>query len=85
MNSKQVKKLRQDMRDMGFDPSETNYDEGNAPVYMKYNLNEEGQPVFTDQGVFVMKMQKGKPRTLLPCGRKLYKDMKEWMRIGEVM
>lgn len=85
MNSKQSKKLRQDMRDMGFDPSETNYEEGNAPVYPKYDIDEKGFVSFSETGAHYLKAQKGKPRTLLPCGRKLYKDMKEWMRMGEVI
>ena len=85
MNSKKAKQLRKDMRAMGFDPREATYVEGQAPVYMGYSVNpENGELELNPRGEMQQKVQRGVPRTLAPCGRKLYKDMKEGIRIGEM-
>ena len=85
MNSKKAKQLRQDMRAMDFNPSEVSYERGQAPVYMGFGLDENGQRVPDDTSPIKVKVQRGIPTKLAPCGRKLYKDMKEGMRMGEVL
>ncbi len=85
MNSKKSKQLRQDMRAMGFIPSEVVYERGQAPVYMGFSIGEGGKRVLDDTSPFKMKVQRGIPTKLAPCGRKLYQVMKEGMRMGEVL
>lgn len=64
MNSKKAKQLRQDMLEMGYDPKEVKYGYHQNPIYLPVGI-----------GLF-RKVKEGIPRTLEPCGRKLYKDMK---------
>jgi hypothetical protein len=61
---------------MGFNPNEVKYEAGQAPVYLPHSTNDEGKLVYDPKGVVFLKVQKGKPTVLSPCGRKLYKDMK---------
>jgi len=84
MNAKLAKKLRQDMRHMGFDPKETAYNPHKTPVFAMAKVDDKGQLVFDALGTVRVKVQKGEPKELAPCGRKLYKDMKEGLRIGEI-
>ena len=85
MNSKKARQLRQDMRAMDFDPRDVSYERGQAPVYMGFSIGEGGKRVPDDTSPFKMKVQRGIPTKLAPCGRKLYQDMKEGMRMGEVL
>lgn len=82
MNNKRCKQLRQDMREMGYDPKETSYnEEGRAPIFAKFtDLDEEGNPIFIPNGIHTVKVAKGVPTKLGNCGRKLYQSMKKTMK-----
>lgn len=77
MNQKQAKRLRQNMRDMGFDPSEAVYSRTQAPVYLPHATNDKGVLVYNTEGSISKKVNRGVPKRLVPCGRKLYQDMKQ--------
>lgn len=85
MNGKQCKRIRQDMKDMGFNPSERAYEEGShAPVYLPMGYNEKGEPVYSPESKNFFKVKKGKTTELSGCGRKVYQEVKKSFKKGEM-
>lgn len=84
MNQKKAKQLRQDMRDMDFNPSEVKYEEGNAPVYLPHSTDANGKLTYNPEGTIYPKVHRGVPKKLAPCGRKLYQDMKKELKLRNV-